>query len=198
MIWIVFVILALLALLVLAPAFTGAVETDDEEIETYFAQIDALEDDPDLDGPAKAAARLTLQRQILKAEQVGSGRGGALIASIAAVALLAGGAGIYSQIGHPEPLAQEATEADSLLAELEDRLRTDRREDPVGWTLYARALASLGRTQEAVMAYDVALQLNDDPALRAEAEGVLRGPTADDIAAAMDMTEDDRAAMIRG
>lgn len=198
MIWIVLSIFVLITLLILAPAFVGPVDTADEEIQTYFAQIEALEADPDLEGPAKAMARLTLERQILKAEQAKSGRGGRALAAIAFVALLAGGAGIYNQIGHPEPLVQTVSEEDSLLRQLEARLATDRADDPLGWTLYARALASLGRTDEAVDAYNRALALNNDPNLRAEAEALVRGPSQADVTAAMEMSEEDRAQMIRG
>lgn len=198
MIWVVLIILALATLLVLAQAFVGPVETQDEEVKTYFDQIDSLEADPDLDGPAKAAARLVLERQILQAKESGTGRGGTLLAGLATIALLGGGAAIYSQIGHPQPLAQSISEQDSLLQQLESRLATDRADDPLGWTLYARALASLGRMEEAVRAYDRALQLNDDPNLRAEAEALLRGPSQAEVQAAMEMSEDDRAAMIRG
>lgn len=198
MIWIVFFIAALATLLVLAPAFVGPVEADSDERADYFAQIDALDAREDIDPETKAAAKLTLERQILKAETAESKSGGRVLAGMAAVALLGGGAAIYSVVGHPEPLQQQVSEEDGLLRQLEARLATDRADDPLGWTLYARALGSLGRTDEAARAYDRALALNDDPALRAEAEALLRGPSQEDIAAAMEMSEADRTEMIRG
>lgn len=198
MIWIVLIIAALATLLVLSPAFVGPVEMDSDERADYFAQIDALDARDDLDPETKAAAKLALERQILKAETAEAGGGGRFLATIASVALLGGGAVIYNVVGHPEPLVQEVSEEDGLLRQLKARLATDRADDPLGWTLYARALASLGRTDDAVRAYDRALALNDDPALRAEAEALLRGPSQEEITAAMEMSEADRTDMIRG
>ena len=198
MIWIILIIMVLLTLLLLAPAFVSPVREESDEVSDYFAQLDALNARDDLDADTQAVARLTLERQILKAETAADGGGGRWMAGLACVALLGGGALIYNQVGHPGPLEQPISEQDSLLAQLEARLATDRAEDPVGWTLYARALASLGRREEAARAYDRALELNDDPALRAEAEAAIRGPSEEEIAAAMQMSEEDRRVMIRG
>ncbi|GLQ19709.1 hypothetical protein ACFFUB_14865 [Algimonas porphyrae] len=198
MIWVILAILVLMTLLVLAPAFVSPVQQDSDELSDYFAQLDALSARTDLDADTQAAARLTLERQILKAERAQDSGGGRWLAAMVFGALLIGGATIYGQVGHPGPLEQPMSEQDSLLAQLEARLATDRADDPVGWTLYARALASLGRRGEAARAYDRALELNDDPALRAEAESAIRGPSQEDINAAMEMSEEDRRLMIRG
>lgn len=198
MIWVILAIIVLLTLLVLAPAFVSPVQQDSDEIADYFAQLDALNARTDLDDDTQAAARLTLERQILKAEQAKDSGGSRWLVALVFVALLGGGSAIYSQIGHPGPLAPPVSEEDNLLAQLEARLATDRADDPVGWTLYARALASMGRRGEAARAYDRALELDDNPALRAEAESAIRGPSQEDITAAMEMSEEDRTAMIRG
>ncbi len=185
MIWIVLIIAALATLLILAPAFVGPVETDSGELTEYFEQLDALEGRDDLDSDTKASAKLALERQILKAETADTGGGGRVLAFIAAIALLGGGAAIYSVVGHPESLVQRVSEEDSLLRQLEARPAMDRADDPLGWMLYT-------------WAYDRALALQDDPAFHAEAEALLRVLSQEDIAAAMDMTEADRAVMIRG
>lgn len=103
-----------------------------------------------------------------------------------------------------------------LVDQLAARLTTDRAEDPQGWLIYARSLMSLRRFDEALTAYDRVVVLTDqDPQFveeRARAQDFvraqsdvgqmesssLRGPTAEDIAAAQNMSDADRAAMIEG
>ena len=215
MIWAVYALMALGVAVMLAPAFFGEPEAGgDAELSDYFAQIDTLERDVDMDPDARDAAIARLQRQVLARTDsagapVAAKAGGTVLLSVAVL-----GAGLYALTGRPElaapqPTVEAATpgaqaELEDLVAQLGQRLATDRSEDPVGWRLYARTLMSLGRTEESLAAYDRVVELTggDTDAVaerdNARAVAAVPGPTARDVADAQSMSEADRAAMIQG
>ena len=138
--------------------------------------------------------------------------------------LIAGTFGIYAMIGSPkltDPDALTSTSAaaeqppalspTTLVAEMERDLQTG--EITVRkWGLYARALMSIGRYEDAFEAYGNALTLSDgNPDIAAELESARTyaeaqnnpaapppGPSRADMEAAAQMSTEDRAAMIQG
>jgi cytochrome c-type biogenesis protein CcmI len=110
---------------------------------------------------------------------------------------------------------------DDLIAGLEKKL-SDNNENPQQWGLYARSLMTVNRFEEAFLAYERTLELTDNnPNIAAELESARAfaaqqrgmqppaqqakippltqpGPSAEDIEAAKEMTDADRAAMIQG
>ena len=161
------------------------------------------------------------------------------------LSLTIGSYGIYSRIGSPElintknlkPPVLSAEQALSqkeaqtvqhennasiaeLVAGLEKKLQTND-QDPQLWGLYARTLMTLGRYEEAFVAYEKTLSLTDNnPNLAAELKSARafaaqqnapstssikpsqsappRGPNAQDVQAAAQMSPEDRSAMIQG
>lgn len=115
---------------------------------------------------------------------------------------------------------QDAAMTD-LLGQLKARLDGDQKNDPDGWVLYARTLMNIGRYEEAFQAYETVLEItnnhpdaikelelarkyaaeNADKAVSAPTSGAtqpapMRGPSPEDIAAAANMSPEDRTAMI--
>jgi len=142
----------------------------------------------------------------------------------ALIVLLGGTFGVYSLIGspkltHPDALTSTVANAEqppalsptALVAEMERDLQkgdvTVRK-----WGLYARALMTVGRYDDAFAAYENAIALsNDNPDIAAELESARayakekqntaetpRGPSRADVEAAAQMSAEDRAAMIQG
>ncbi len=155
--------------------------------------------------------------------------------SIIFIALIAGTFGTYSFIGSPnlafsksnerpvlsapQALSQNAPDVQhennasmaDLVVGLEKKLQAGD-QNPQRWGLYARSLMTLGRYEEAFLAYEKTLLLTDsNPEIAAELESarafaaqqttpriVQPGPTREDVEAAAEMAPDDRAAMIQG
>lgn len=218
MIWLLYGLIALGVVVALAPAFFGEPEgaQDDQELATYFAQIDALEADTDLEPAARDAAVVALKRQVLARQErtappVAAKTGGAVLLGVAAA-----GAALYAATGSPgltrtpdtPPVAVSSDNAElaQLVEQLEARLATDRAEDPQGWQILARSLMTLERFDEALAAYDRVVALSPgDPGAQAERDSARafvsarsRGPSAQDIADAQAMSAEDQAAMIQG
>ncbi|WP_298912594.1 c-type cytochrome biogenesis protein CcmI [uncultured Algimonas sp.] len=222
--WIAFAVMAALAVAYLAPVlFADIGPEDDAELEAYFAQIDTVRADGDMDREEADTAIAVLQRQILarQTQAVGGKPNKVWSAAILAAVLLIG-VGVYADQGTPlqshVDMPVEAgqgvrpAELAALVAQLEKRLQTDRADDATGWRLYARSLTSLGRYEDALRAFDRAVALSgSDPDILAERERAValirsratigsqpqRGPTAEDIRNADALSEADRAAMIQ-
>ena len=234
-IWIAFAIIGALVVAGLAPVFFAKISVEeDDELETYFAQIDAIRSDTNIPEADADAAVAALQRQILAkqranegAEQPSHWTGGLTIGAV----LLIGGL-VYMSQSHPGPTIPEDVEprmpvtssvADaetdrneqlrSLVAQLEERLSTDRAEDALGWRLYARSLMTLGDYDRALDAYDRAILLAEEKSELIEEKrqasefiqarlapnaGPIRGPSEQDVRDAEALSPEDRQSMIIG
>ena len=165
MIAVVFAVLLLGTLLILAPALLDADPADDDaELASYFAQIDALDGATDLSDAERADTRARLERRIL-ARRKSAAAPPRPVLLLGLLAVLSVGAWLaYLPVGRPD-LARDvptvSPEPESLVAELERRLATDRAGDPVGWRLYAGILLEAGRFEEAADALQRALDLGD-------------------------------------
>ena len=179
MIWIIFVAMAIAAIAFLGwPLFTALSPQDDIEIASYFAQIDAIKANADINAKEAEAAILTLKRQILAKQGAGAERSSSgLNGVVLALVVLIGGGVYYTQ---SEPLRDAAIspiemtnrgalaptdqrpELTELVEQLEARLRDVSADDPTGWLLYARSLMTLKRFDDALAAYDRALMLTDN------------------------------------
>lgn len=195
---------------------------DDSEIEAYREELRALESQIK-DGPldeADRAQRAILQARLLKAakSQAPDARAVSfLIPALLTLTLFGGTFGIYAMIGSPNftpevrqappPLPAQIPEQASfeeLLPRLEARL-AETPEDPTGWYLYGRTLMLVDRYEDGLRAYETSLELNDNPDVRQEyiaaqtyARQRQNGPSAEDIAAAENMSPEDRQEMILG
>lgn len=232
MAWLFFILMAVLLVGALAPAFIGKARSEeDEEIATYFTQIDTIRSDADMPQEDADAAVLALQRQILAKQKADEGatkplpwNGGLILACI----IVLGSAIYISQ--YPSSLSTrmvfsppiDSVEAGPdrnaqlrlLVSQLEQRLSTDRAEDPQGWRLYGRSLITLGDYDRAVEAYDRAVALSEgdtellDERRRAlefietrrltNSSGAMAGPTEQDVLDAEALSPEDRQAMIFG
>lgn len=201
MIWLGFCLLALIALGFLLRPLLHAQTADTgrkaHDIAVYRAQLAEIDEElarGTLTEAEGGAAKLEIQRRLLRADAAAEGRAatapqrsmmiGAIIVLLLVPVL---GGGIYLSIGRPEATqidlaamqqraAQEArlrADTERMIAQLRERLAAepDRAE---GWLLLGRSLLSLDRPAEAVPALDrvIALQPGDaEPyALRAEAQ----------------------------
>lgn len=222
-----FAILSVLTLAVLAPVFFEKPRSDeDEELATYFTQIDAIRSDTDIPEADAQRAIAALQRQILARQKDNEGEqkpsywaGGLAMAGLIAV----GGLVYLSQaqlnpsnnnetVGAPIPASAQMERNEQLMAlvaQLEQRLLTDRADDPQGWRLYARSLITLGNYERAIEAYDRAVLLSEgDSEIVDERRRALEfietrrnpvsGPTEQDIQDAQSLSPEDRQAMIVG
>lgn len=234
MIWLVFLIMTALVVLFLAPVFFGETRVPtDAELSDYFSQIDAVRADDNLSPDEAQAAITQLERQILERQEATSAKPSRMISLAILMSIGLGGALIYNHVGRPDlvgtvPTAEpdrpetsaEDPSIDTLIEQLENRLQTDRANDPAGWVLYARTLMNLGRFDEALQAYDRVIALTEnDPVMIAERDraqaiisGVdqpsemsepsdsapMRGPTAQDIQDASELSEAERQQMIQG
>ena len=223
MIWIVLIILVLCLALYLAPVFIGPAQTEaDGDVKAYFDQIDILNAQTDMAAPEQRAAIRRLERQILdRQSQTGSQGAPRLFIGLMVIIVIVC-AGLYAALGRPDfdRLSAASQVADQgrvtfnetddmadLIAAVEQRLATDRQDDPHGWMIYARALAAQGRMDEALRAYERWIALAPDAEMaRIERDRLIAqrnggntsspGPSAADIDAASRMSEDERAVMI--
>ena len=202
MIWVVFTVLLLGTALVLAPAFLDGGPADaDAELSSYFAQIDALDARTGLSDAERAAARARLERQVLArrtAAPAGRRRPLALAGTLGALAL--GGLLTYLPLGRPDlwrGADTVAAQPDDLVAQLEQRLATDRADDPVGWRIYANVLLEAGRFGEAAAAMERAIALGDTAPELADALERTRALAAQQAAMGA-MSEGERQDAIRG
>lgn len=214
MIWIVFLIIGLSLCLYLAPSFLerATVETD-QEVESYFAQIDALKDRDDLSEDEVVATTRRLERQILKRRDLSEAPPSRTLAFFIFAITLAGGAGLYALVGQPKYAAQPSasqmpqsppSQLADILVQLEARTEGDLANDPQAFVYYAQALVGARRFDEALTAYDRAVELSEnDPEIVSERDRLrlainrgTPGPSAADIEAADALSEEDRGAMI--
>jgi len=220
------IIIALCVFFYVAVPLTGRTArqiSDAEEIKAYRTELEAIEKDlkaKHIDEVYEASLRSRkayLQRQLVTLagqditydQSAVKGWMGAL-----ALCLGVGGLSIYHQIGSPSltgeldvmtpvSVQQEMPEdMEALVAQLGERLKSGQG-DARGWGLYARSLMSLRRFNEAIDAYDKAVDLSEGEGdwvtERQRARDYISnaGPTAADIAAAEGMSVDDRQLMIQ-
>lgn len=190
------------------------------EIESLTREINTS-DDPNL--PTR---KIELQRQLLsltKSSNIDAGIPVRTVLSLCAFFIF-GGLALYHSLGRPDltnndalvsstPLLNdqrsrtynEPASSEDLLRQLKSKLDGDYSEDPKGWFLYARSLMSSGRFDEAFEAYEQVLRLTDnEPTVQAEyqrakdyVEGTTRrGPSAEDINNAAELSVEDRRSMI--
>ncbi len=207
MIWLIMGILVLCVLLFIArPLYVRQMPqtAPDSEVTDYLeeiAQIDAqlATAGEAVDIPVLQAAKLELQRQIIKHNVAGNKTDTpppTLLLGSLFTAFVFSAIGLYAVIGRPDlttadalqrpvlspdQTAKEQENAISLeqaVAMLEQKLEQDSKnpnQDPKGWILYARSLMKLGRFDEAVNAYEKTLALtNNNPDVLAELESAKR------------------------
>lgn len=201
MIWLGFVLLALVALgFLLWPllhARQAATSRKAHDITVYRAQLAEIDEElarGSLTEAEAGAAKLEIQRRLLRADAAAEGRAttasqrsvmaGAIVVLLLVPVL---GGGIYLAIGRPEATqvdlaamqqraAQEAklrADTERMIVQLRERLAADpNRAD--GWLLLGRSLLTIDRAAEAVPALDRVIALRPDDAeayaLRAEAQ----------------------------
>ena len=182
--WLAFGLMAACVVTYLLPVFVGRLESvEDNEIDSYFAQIDTIRLDADIPESEAEQAILRLQKQILaknkSLDQASSSAKKAGFVSFICLILI--GAFVYWDQSTPLNRTMPAqnnqlveAEADvepdrdaqlrALVNQLEQRLLTDRSDDATGWRLFARSLMTLEEFERAIEAYDKALTLsnNDD------------------------------------
>jgi len=189
------------------------------ELSTYRDELRAIEQSEE----PEAAKKAILQARLLKAARTESPLVSArtMIAPVfITLGLLGGGLGLYSQLGAPgftpeipqaapelaatDPQGNEPTDLRTLLPRFEARL-AENPNDATGWNLYGRTLMLVGDTDAGLRAYERALELSDTPDIRKEyeaaktfAEQIEKGPSAEDIAAMENLSEEDRTAAIEG
>lgn len=201
MIWLGFSLLALVALgFLLWPLLRAQRQSADRkahDIAVYRAQLAEIDEElarGSLTESEAGAAKLEIQRRLLRADAAAEGRAvtasqRSVVTSALVILLLVPvlGGGIYLAIGRPEAtqvdlaamrqrVAQEAqlrANTEQMIAQLRERLvaEPDRAD---GWLLLGRSLLTIDRAAEAVPALDrvIALQPDDTEAyaLRAEAQ----------------------------
>jgi len=189
------------------------------ELSSYRDELRAIEQSEE----PEAAKKAILQARLLKAARTESPLVSArtMIAPvIITLGLLGGSLGLYSQLGAPgftpeipqaapelaatDPQGNEPTDLRTLLPRFEARL-AENPNDATGWNLYGRTLMLVGDTDAGLRAYERALELSDTPDIRKEyeaaktfAEQIEKGPSAEDIAAMENLSEEDRTAAIEG
>lgn len=182
MIWLVFAVMALgVAVFLAKPLFFALPQEDDTELTSYFAQIDALKGNDNIDPGEAEDAIAGLQRQILDRRDGQATRSSKTfnLSLLFAIGLI--GAGVYSIQGRPDLVNFERDATDlspelsagqpadtdrnaqlaDLVVQLERRLKDERADDPNGWLIYARSLMSLGRFDDALNAYDRVVLLTE-------------------------------------
>jgi len=185
--WSLAVLLVLVALIfILPPLFrrprAGGVRNDELNVQVIRDQLTELRADLEsgrLDQAAYEAARHDLQRELLDDVDAAapaeskSGREGRWLAGLLVVVLPLFAVLIYRQIGTPDimprlaagPAAMPAAGADrqhnleTMVAKLAARMQ-QQPDNLEGWTLLGRSYASMNRFQDAVQAYQHALQLD--------------------------------------
>lgn len=182
--WLIFAAMAFgVAAFLAKPLFSAIPREEDAELTSYFAQIDALKDNDDIDPDEAGQAISGLQRQILDRRESPSAQSSAMfnIAVLLAVSVI--GVGVYFVQGRPDMVnlrpdapapmtaqrdtASSAEDIDraaqlaSLVEQLERRLAGEQANDPNGWLIYARSLMSLNRYDDALNAYDRVILLTE-------------------------------------
>lgn len=182
MIWLIFALMAALAvLLFFVPLLrTQAVNQSEDEIGLYRAQLaelDAALADGDMDEDDAAAARLEIERRIVAApEAYGQGqiRLGVMPLVAGALITVAGAMAFYVEFGSPNMADHPAAKAGvnmadngqdirPLLLELEERLKQNP-ERADGWEILASSQFKVGRFADAANAYGRAAKLFGDRA----------------------------------
>lgn len=163
------------------PLFFAIALEDDAELASYFAQIDALKDNDDIDPDEAEQAIAGLQRQILARRESPSTQSPAIVNIVLLLAVGMIGTGVYFIQGRPDmvdlapdtpvaaqrpaPSATPDTDRTAQLAglveQLEVRLAGEQANDPNGWLIYARSLMSLNRYDDALNAYERVILLTD-------------------------------------
>lgn len=181
--WLIFAAMTLgVAVFLAKPLFFTIAPEEDAELASYFAQIDALKDNDDIDPDEAEQAIAGLQRQVLDRRESPSTQSPAIFNY--AVLLVVGviGMGVYFVQGRPDmvtlapanapvaaqrpapsavPRTDRAAQLTSLVEQLEIRLSGEQASDANGWLIYARSLMSLNRYDEALNAYDRVILLTD-------------------------------------
>lgn len=201
MIWLGFVILALVSLGFLLWPLLRARRADASrkayDVTVYRAQLAEIDEElarGSLNESEAGAAKLEIQRRLLRADAAAEGKTAAasqrsvLIGAVAVLLLVPVlGGGIYLSIGRPEATqvdlaamqrratqeAQIRADTERMIAQLRDRLAAEPdRAD--GWLLLGRSLLAIDRAAEAIPTLDRAIALQPDDAesyaLRAEAQ----------------------------
>lgn len=230
MIWVIFLLLvALVAAYLLQPFLSAKSDpaTDARLIEARAqrAAIDADEAAGRLSADAAHEAREALDRRVLELldgqpKEGGGGRLRTAALYVAPALLLLGGVGLYSQIGQPgyapltmaEYQAQQAAELPQSLEGLVEELRTQLAADPnppaEGYLLLARSNLRLERIEDALAAYERAIDLSEgDARVILERDRVLQALRERENAPAIDpetaariqsMSPEEQAEMIAG
>lgn len=221
MIWLVFACLSLAcALYVCAPLYAAFVQGDQPEaaeLETYLAEVSALEAGEMTSEQTQRKTELERRVLTLSSKEISQSPRPARgwLAGVA-ILVIAGSAGLYNVIGRPDliriqtaPTAQSAQDFAALTDELGRRLAAD--PSPAeGWQLYARSLMRLGRYDEAMAAYEQAYNRSDDKTLieqeREQAQAFItlqnapRGnipiPDGGNVEAVMSLDEESQTLMI--
>lgn len=215
MIWALGLALGLVVSLYLAAPFLArdVVTFETAEIEAYKNELRALENSEEPEQAKKAI----LQARLIKAAKsdLPIARAQSFIfPSLIGLVLIAASTGIYALIGSPNftpeirqappPMVAEADAPDftELLPRFEARL-AENPNDATSWYLYGRTLMLSGDSAAGLRAYEKALELTDTPEIRKEyeaaknfAEQLESGPSADDIVAMENLSEEDRQAAI--
>lgn len=229
MIWAIFLILLLATCAYLIFPFVRTVADAApealNEAKQQRATVDLDEAAGRLSADAAQQARDALDRRILDLldapEKVASERRfKSTVMAIVPAVLLLGGVGVYSQVGSPslEPIsfaeyqAQQAANLpdtlEGLVVELKNRLEADPNPPADGYVLLARSYLRLGRVEDGLAAYNVAIDLSQgDENIVGERQRVLQMLQERAAAPAIDpeararieaMTPDEQAAMIEG
>ena len=229
MIWLIFLVLLLATGAYLVFPFlrdgpaSGANALEEAKRQRATVDLDAAEGR--LSDAAAKEARDALDRRILELldapEQVASERRlKSTVLVIVPAVLLLGGVGVYTQVGSPnyEPItfaefqAEQAAALpdtlDGLVGELKNRLEADPNPPADGYVLLARSYLRLGRVEEGLAAYNVAIDLsNGNETIVDERQRVLQMLQERAAAPALDpeararieaMSADEQAAMIEG
>ncbi len=219
MIWVLLVILVLgitpflLAPLIARSAPPSKTGASSEAVKPYLDELDAMRNEPD---QALMAAKTQIERQIVRDATAASGASSGQnsppnwrLAAMVFLILILGTAGLYSQIGGydtavavtetptrvdagqlPQPTEDQSLA--SLVVQLEQALQSQP-DNVEGHLIYARALMSLQRFDEALAAYDTVYDLSQqNPQVGAEREQARVFVTNQRTA------PEDRAAMIEG
>lgn len=229
MIWLIFLVLLLATGAYLVFPFLRDGPASDanalEEAKRQRATVDLDAAEGRLSDAAAKEARDALDRRILELldapEQVASERRlKSTVLVIVPAVLLLGGVGVYTQVGSPnyEPItfaefqAEQAAALpdtlDGLVVELKNRLEADPNPPADGYVLLARSYLRLGRVEEGLAAYNVAIDLsNGNETIVDERQRVLQMLQERAAAPALDpeararieaMSADEQAAMIEG
>lgn len=227
MIWVIFLLLLVGAgIYLMSPFLTGSSGDAPQaldEARQQRATVDRDEAAGRLNIQAAEEARDALDRRILAlldapTETIDGGRLKSFALGAVPAVLLLGGVGLYTQVGSPnyqpvtfaEYQAEQAAalpdSLDALVVELRERLEADPNAPADGYVLLARSYFRLGRIEDGLAAYAVAIESSGSaPVIVAERDRVVQmlqdraaAPQIDPEARARieAMSADDQAAMI--